>query len=252
MQLKWPWGPWPKRVNNATDQPLGGAVAVNGILQHWSSCREWGRETETGRPGDPRFRTNFRGLRRTGWAARALSSVCDWRRKTESKNYQPGNEETSRVSGGSDISSGGWKERERERKKISVNLTKRLRTASILRDCAHVTGCVFWDGCFILCLLRCCISCSWSTSPLVKQQQLGLRTKKSSAGTRNFFSLLWKDLHKHARILSVARCWHAILFLVRCWILGIGNSFGRIPVWIRPMSSLFICGSWTSLSAPSL
>lgn len=25
--------------------------------------------------------------------------------------------------------------------------------------------------------------------------------------------------------------------------LGIGNSFGRIPDWIRPMSSLFICGS---------
>lgn len=134
------------------------------------------------------------------------SAVCDWRRKTESKNYQPGNVSSFR---------GEWHffrglEREREREKISVNLTKRLRTASILRDCAHVTGCVFWDGCFILCLLRCRVSGSWRlqrvcTTRLVKRQQLGLRTKKKVAGTRNFFSSgrIYSNTHGYYQWVAV-------------------------------------------------
>lgn len=206
---------------------------MNGLLQHWSSCREWGRET-----GRPQTLEDCAELVELLWGL--SSELCLWLEEKDRVQKL-----SARKRGNVSSFRGEWHffrglERERERK-ISVNLTKRLRTASILRDCAHVTGCVFWDGCFILCLLQCCISCSWSTSALVKQQQLGLRTKKKkSCWDASFFSLLWKDLHKHTRILSVARCWHAILFLVRCWILGIGNSFGRIPVWIRPMSSLFM------------
>lgn len=149
MQFKRPWGLWgPQRVNNPTDLPLGGAVAVN----EWHSAAlelvQGG-----GRPPVPdklcRIAQNW-SSRSEG--APAPRSVIGGERPSPKTISQ----ETSRVSGGSDISSGGWKERE----KICVNLTKRLRTASILRDCAHVTGCVFWDGCFIRCLLQCCISCS--------------------------------------------------------------------------------------------
>lgn len=157
---------------------------MNGLLQHWSSCREWGSEG-----GRPQTLEDCAELVELLWGL--SSELCLWLEEKDRVQKL-----SARKRGNVSSFRGEWHffrglERERERK-ISVNLTKRLRTASILRDCAHVTGCVFWDGCFILCLLQCCISCSWSTSALVKQQQLGLRTKKKKKllGRVIFFSPL--------------------------------------------------------------
>lgn len=68
MQFKWPWGLRdPQRVNNPTDQPLGGAAAVN-------ECHSASLELRGG--GRPQFRRNFTGLRRTGRAARREPELC--------------------------------------------------------------------------------------------------------------------------------------------------------------------------------
>ncbi len=121
---------------------------MNGILQHWSSCRGGGR---------PQFRTHLAGLRRTGRIARRELQLRGLWLEEKDRVQKLSARKRLGFQGGVTFLQGVG----RREKKICVNLTKRLRTASILRDCAHVTGCVFWDGCFIRCLLHCCISCSW-------------------------------------------------------------------------------------------
>lgn len=87
MQFKRPCGLWgPQRVNNPTDLPLGGAVAVN----EWHSAA---LELVQGRRETPSSGQTLQDCAELveSLGGSSSSEVCDWRRKTESKNYQPGN-----------------------------------------------------------------------------------------------------------------------------------------------------------------